>query len=81
MIFNETEFRYQIENYILYIINIAYIIDKETVYNCLTMKLETEGKLDHRTFVYRSNTQNARETFIDASPRRRCVTKKEQHAA
>jgi len=39
------------------------------------MKLETEGNLDHRTFVYRNNTQNARETFIDASPRRRCVTR------
>lgn len=44
--------------------DIAFIIDEETVYNRgLTMNdLETERDPDRRTFVYRDNTQSARES-------------------
>lgn len=61
----------------LYIMDIAFIIDEETVYNrSLTMnELETERDPNRRTFVYRNNTQSARESFIGASPRRRYATR------
>lgn len=50
------------------------IFDEETIYNRdlnNERARNREGDFDRRTFVYRNNTRNARESFIGVNPRRR----------